>query len=109
MDEQNDFYGTNGPQPEEPHEDTAASAPEAGPQPVPPENTPSGAAPLSLIHISLPRTMSSLAWTSCPALTSGSPAWAARIFWVIVIAIKTHPFLQRIMRLTAENRAFTEA
>ena len=45
MDEQNDFYGTNGPQPEEPHEDTAASAPEAGPQPVPPENAPSGAAP----------------------------------------------------------------
>ena len=45
MDEQNDFYGTNGPQPEEPHEDAAASAPEAGPQPVPPENAPSGAAP----------------------------------------------------------------
>ena len=37
--------------------------------------------------MSLPRTMSSLARMSWPAFTSGRPAWAARIFCVIVIPI----------------------
>ena len=39
------------------------------------------------VVMSLPSTMSSFALMSCPALTFGSPQWAARIFWVMVIPI----------------------
>ena len=85
--------------------------------------------------MSLPKTISSLARMSWPAVTSGRPAWAARIFCVIVIPIEIHsscifPFagnhcplapvcpaagavgincLARFSRLTAVTRAYTDA
>ena len=43
------------------------------------------------VVMSLPSTRSSFAMISSPAWTSGSPAWAARIFCVIVIAMGVSP------------------
>ena len=39
------------------------------------------------VVMSFPKTRSSFARMSCPAVTDSSPAWAARIFCVIVIPI----------------------
>ena len=47
--------------------------------------------------ISFPNTKSKFASINCPAFTLSKPAWAANIFWVIVIAIKISPFKNTLL------------
>ena len=58
------------------------------------------------VVMSLPRTRSSLAEISWPGTTVSSPAWAARIFWVMVIPMVYFP--PSMVRLMAENSALMD-